>query len=59
MKIKILTHSRSSIALRAVRSRTATSPLYIVHCQYLHQFSRLKQIQTVVHLLYEMRTGRK
>ena len=34
MKILILTHSRSLIVVCAVRSRTATSPLYIVHCQY-------------------------
>ena len=43
MKIQILTHSRSSIALLAVRSRTATSPLYIVHCLYCASLAGLSK----------------
>ena len=45
MKIEILTHSRPSrIAFRAVRSRTATSPLYIiVHCRYCTNLAGLSK----------------
>ena len=44
MKIEILTHSRPSIAFCAVRSRTATSPLYIiVHCRYCTNLAGLSK----------------
>ena len=50
-----------SILNRVSRGEIANCHESTLYCtlSVLHQFSRLKQIQTVVHLLYEMRTGRK